>query len=62
MRRPEGVAGRRCDDSALRGGGNWLVGRELLPDAWEQGPRRAVVAYTAIAFALMLALQLRLGV
>ena len=39
----------------------WMVGRELLPDAWNQGPRRAVVAHTAIAFALMLALQLRLA-
>jgi zinc transporter ZupT len=39
----------------------WMVGRELLPDAWNQGPHRAVVAHTAIAFALMLALQLRLA-
>jgi zinc transporter, ZIP family len=39
----------------------WMVGRELLPDAWNQGPRRAVVAHTAIAFVLMLALQLRLA-
>jgi hypothetical protein len=39
----------------------WMVGRELLPDAWNQGPRESVVAYTAIAFALMLALQLRLA-
>ena len=39
----------------------WMVGRELLPDAWSQGPRRAVVAHTTIAFSLMLALQLRLS-
>ena len=39
----------------------WMVCRELLPDAWNEGPRRAVVAHTAIAFALMLALQLRLA-
>jgi zinc transporter, ZIP family len=39
----------------------WMVGRELLPDAWHQGPRGAVVANTAIAFALMLALQLMLA-
>ena len=39
----------------------WMVGRELLPDALSQGPRRVVVAHAAIAFALMLALQLRLA-
>lgn len=39
----------------------WMVGRELLPDAWNQGPHRTVVAHTAIAFALMLALELRLA-
>ena len=39
----------------------WMVGRELLPDAWSQESHRAVVAHTAIAFALMLALQLRLA-
>ena len=38
-----------------------MVGRELLPDAWNQRPHRAVVAHTAIAFVLMLALQLRLA-
>jgi ZIP family zinc transporter len=39
----------------------WMVGRELLPEALAQGPRRAVVADAAIAFALMLALQLWLA-
>jgi len=39
----------------------WMVGRELLPDAWNQGPHRVVVTHTAIAFGLMLALQLKLG-
>jgi zinc transporter, ZIP family len=38
----------------------WMVGRELLPEALAQGPRRAVLADTMIAFALMLALQLTL--
>jgi ZIP family zinc transporter len=37
----------------------WMVGRELLPEALTQGPRRAVIADAVIAFALMLALQLR---
>jgi zinc transporter, ZIP family len=37
-----------------------MVARELLPEAFALGPRRAVVADTVIAFALMLALQLRL--
>ena len=36
----------------------WMVGRELLPEALSQGPRRLVVANALIAFALMLALQL----
>ena len=40
----------------------WMVGREVLPEALAQGPRRLVVADAAIAFALMLALQLRLAV
>jgi ZIP family zinc transporter len=40
----------------------WMVGRELLPDALGYGPRRVVVADTVIAFAVMLALQLRLAV
>jgi ZIP family zinc transporter len=35
----------------------WMVGRELLPEALQQGPRRAVVAVTLVSFALMLALQ-----
>jgi zinc transporter, ZIP family len=40
----------------------WMVGRELLPDALAQGPRRVVVADTVIAFTVMLALQLGLAV
>jgi zinc transporter ZupT len=39
----------------------WMVTRDLLPDAFAQGPRRAVVVVTVVSFALMLALQLRLG-
>jgi zinc transporter ZupT len=39
----------------------WMVLRDLLPDALAQGPWRVVVADTAIAFALMLALELRLA-
>lgn len=39
----------------------WMVGRDLLPEALAQGPRTAVLAELAIAFALMLALQLRLA-
>jgi ZIP family zinc transporter len=38
-----------------------MVGRELLPDALAQGPRRTVVADVVIAFAVMLALQLRVA-
>jgi zinc transporter ZupT len=38
----------------------WMVGRDLLPEALAQGPRRAVVADALIAFVLMLALQLML--
>ena len=38
----------------------WMVVRDLLPEALKQGPQRAVVIDGAIAFALMLALQLRL--
>lgn len=38
----------------------WMVARELLPEAIAQGPRRWVAADTAIAFVLMLVLQLRL--
>jgi ZIP family zinc transporter len=39
----------------------WMVGRELLPEALAQGPRRAVVLDAALSFALMLVLQLRLA-
>jgi hypothetical protein len=39
----------------------WMVGRDLLPEAIAQGPRRIVVTDAAIALALMLALQLRLS-
>jgi len=39
----------------------WMVGRDLLPEALAQGPRRAVVADTIIAFSAMLALQLGLA-
>lgn len=39
----------------------WMVGRDLLPEALAQGPRRAVVADTAVAFALMLVMQLWLA-
>lgn len=39
----------------------WMVARELLPEAFAQGSRRAVVADAVISFALMLALQLRLA-
>ena len=39
----------------------WMVGRELLPDAFHQGPRRAVVVGVLVSFVLMLALQLVLA-
>jgi ZIP family zinc transporter len=39
----------------------WMVGRELLPEALDQGPRRAVVAAVVVSFASMLALQLMLA-
>jgi zinc transporter ZupT len=39
----------------------WMVAREILPDALAQGTRRGIVADTVVAFALMLALQLRLA-
>jgi zinc transporter ZupT len=39
----------------------WMVGRDLLPDALAQGPRRAIVLDAALSFALMLALQLSLA-
>jgi ZIP family zinc transporter len=39
----------------------WMVGRDLLPEAFRQGPRQAVVTNAAIAFVLMLALQLKLA-
>jgi zinc transporter ZupT len=38
----------------------WMVGRELMPEALQQGPRRTVVVCAGAAFALMLALQLSL--
>jgi zinc transporter, ZIP family len=39
----------------------WMVGRELLPDAIQQGPRRSVVVAVVVSFALMLALLLTLA-
>ena len=39
----------------------WMVGRELLPEALVQGPRRAVIVDTGVSFALMLGLQLLLA-
>ena len=39
----------------------WMVGRELLPEALAQGPRRAVVVDLVVSFSVMLALQLRLA-
>jgi zinc transporter ZupT len=39
----------------------WMVGRDLLPEAFEKGPRRAVAVDVVVSFALMLALQLRLA-
>ena len=39
----------------------WMVGRELLPEALSQGPRRTVMAYAVGAFGLMLALELGLA-
>jgi zinc transporter ZupT len=38
----------------------WMVGRELLPEALAQGPRRAVVLDVLVSFALMLGAQLAL--
>lgn len=38
----------------------WMVGRELLPEALEQGPRHVVVVGVVVSCALMLGLQLRL--
>ncbi len=38
----------------------WMVGRDLLPEALTQGPRRTVVLDAGLSFALMLALQLTL--
>jgi hypothetical protein len=43
------------------GGVIGMGGRELLPDALAQGPRRAVVADAVSSFAVMLAFQLRLA-
>lgn len=39
----------------------WMVGRELLPEALEEGPRHVVVGGVVVSCALMLALQLRLA-
>lgn len=39
----------------------WMVGRAILPEALEQGPRRTVVAAVVVSFASMLALQLMLA-
>jgi ZIP family zinc transporter len=39
----------------------WMVARELLPDAFTQGPRRAVVLALVTSFALMVGLQLGLA-
>jgi zinc transporter ZupT len=36
----------------------WMVGRELLPEALAQGPRRAVVVALVTSFSLMVGLQL----
>jgi ZIP family zinc transporter len=39
----------------------WMVGRDILPEAFEQGPRRTVVVAVVVSFASMLALQLMLA-
>ena len=39
----------------------WMVGRELMPDAFHEGPRRAVLVAVLVSFLLMLALQLVLA-
>jgi zinc transporter, ZIP family len=39
----------------------WMVGRELLPEAVANAPRRVILLDTAAAFALMLAVQVALG-
>jgi zinc transporter ZupT len=38
----------------------WVVARDLLPEAFAQGPRRTVLVDTSFAFVAMLALQLTL--
>jgi zinc transporter, ZIP family len=39
----------------------WMVAQELLPDALAQGPKRLIVLDAAIAFGLMLLVQLKLA-
>jgi zinc transporter, ZIP family len=39
----------------------WMVGRDLLPEALSQGPRRTVLVDTTLSFAVMFALQLTLA-
>jgi zinc transporter ZupT len=39
----------------------WMVGRDLLPEALAQGPRRSVLVDTTLAFGAMFALQLVLA-
>jgi hypothetical protein len=56
QRLPDRARNRACDQARRAG-----VRVQALPDAWKQGPHRAVVAHTAIAFVLMLALELRLA-
>jgi zinc transporter ZupT len=38
----------------------WMVGRDLLPEALSQGPRRTVLVDATLSFAVMFALQLAL--
>jgi hypothetical protein len=38
-----------------------MVGRDLLPEALSQGPRRTVLVDTTLSFAVMFALQLTLA-
>jgi zinc transporter, ZIP family len=39
----------------------WMVGRDLLPEALSQGPRRTVLVDATLSFAIMFALQLTLA-
>jgi zinc transporter ZupT len=39
----------------------WMVGRDLLPEALAQGPRRAVLVDVVLSFAVMFTLQLTLA-